>query len=189
MARAECHASTPSVSGAASPTTSTTKSVLPTIRPIRRATACARPSPTRSRKAASRRSWRRSICASRRLTTAIGVQGGHQELTAPSPDDAGLWDPNTNRRIAGYMFNEFKFSDTTKAQLAGRIERVDLSRDRAQLRRCRHDDLDADLARLHAEERERRADPELCLGSRRQHHGAICRARAEAGGAVLRRRP
>lgn len=63
------------------------------------------------------------------LTTALGVQGGHQELTAPSPDGAGLWDPNSNRRIAGYMFDEFKFSETTKAQLAGRIERVDLSGD------------------------------------------------------------
>lgn len=61
------------------------------------------------------------------LTTAIGVQGGHQELTAPSPDNAGLWDPNSNNRIAGYMFNEFKFSETTKAQLAGRIEQVNLS--------------------------------------------------------------
>ena len=61
------------------------------------------------------------------LTTAIGVQGGYQQLTAPSPDNAGLWDPNTNSRIASYMFNEFKFSDMTKAQIAGRIERVDLS--------------------------------------------------------------
>jgi iron complex outermembrane recepter protein len=61
------------------------------------------------------------------LTTALGVQGGHQELTAPSPDNAGLWDPNSNWRIAAYMFNEFKFSDTTKAQIAGRIERVELS--------------------------------------------------------------
>jgi iron complex outermembrane receptor protein len=61
------------------------------------------------------------------LTTAIGVQGGHQKLIAGSPDGIGLWDPNTNRRIAGYLFNEFKFSDTTKAQIAGRIERVDLS--------------------------------------------------------------
>src|ERR1043166_2145219 len=66
------------------------------------------------------------------MTTAIGVQGGHQELTAPSPDDptfgrGGLWDPNSNRRIATYIFNEFKFSETTKAQIAGRIERVDLS--------------------------------------------------------------
>jgi iron complex outermembrane receptor protein len=61
------------------------------------------------------------------LTTAVGVQGGHQELTAPSPDNIGLWDPNSNHRIAGYTFNEFKFSETTKAQISGRIERVDLS--------------------------------------------------------------
>ena len=61
------------------------------------------------------------------LTTAVGVQGGHQELTAPSPDGIGLWDPNSNRRIAGYIFNEFKFSPTTKAQIAGRIEQVSLS--------------------------------------------------------------
>ena len=58
------------------------------------------------------------------LTTALGVQAGHQELTAPSPDNAGLWDPNNNHRIAGYMFNEFKFSESTKAQVAGRIESV-----------------------------------------------------------------
>ncbi len=63
------------------------------------------------------------------------MQGGHQELTAPSPDGAGLWDPNTNQRIAGYMFNEFKFSETTKAQIAGRIEQVYAVRHRAQLRR------------------------------------------------------
>jgi iron complex outermembrane receptor protein len=66
------------------------------------------------------------------LTTAVGVQGGHQKLTAPSPDDPGsplngLWDPNKNSRIASYIFNEFKFSETTKAQIAGRIERVNLS--------------------------------------------------------------
>lgn len=61
------------------------------------------------------------------LTTAIGVQGGHQELTAPSPDGAGLWDPNSNWRIAGYLFNEFEFTPTTKAQIAGRIEQDDLS--------------------------------------------------------------
>src|SRR5207237_1444488 len=61
------------------------------------------------------------------LTTAIGVQAGHQRLTAPSPDNFGLWDPNTNTREAAYTFNEFKFSPTTKAQLAARIERVDLS--------------------------------------------------------------
>jgi iron complex outermembrane recepter protein len=66
------------------------------------------------------------------LTTAVGVQASHQELTAPSPDDIGspingLWDPNRNKKVAGYIFNELKFSDTTKAQVAGRIEHVNLS--------------------------------------------------------------
>ena len=66
------------------------------------------------------------------VTTAFGVQAGHQELTAPSPDDPGspfngLWDPNNNNRVAGYIFNELKFSETTKAQIAGRIEHVNLN--------------------------------------------------------------
>ena len=66
------------------------------------------------------------------VTTAFGLQAGHQELTAPSPDDPGtlfngLWDPNRNTREAGYVFNELKFTETTKAQIAGRIEHVDLS--------------------------------------------------------------
>lgn len=61
------------------------------------------------------------------LTTAVGVQGGHQDLTAPSPDGIGLWDPNSNWRAAGYIFNEFRFSEATKAQIAGRIEQVSLS--------------------------------------------------------------
>lgn len=66
------------------------------------------------------------------VTTAFGLQAGHQDLTASSPDDPGsplngLYDPNKNDRIAGYAFNELKFSETTKAQIAGRIERVDRS--------------------------------------------------------------
>src|SRR6202048_4957343 len=66
------------------------------------------------------------------VTTAFGLQAGHQELTAPSPDDPGspingLFDPNNNNRVAGYVFNELKFSETTKAQISGRIERVNLS--------------------------------------------------------------
>lgn len=66
------------------------------------------------------------------LTTAIGVQGAHQRLTGSSPDDPtsplnGLFDPNRNSRVATYVFNEFKFSETTKAQIAGRIEQVNLS--------------------------------------------------------------
>jgi iron complex outermembrane receptor protein len=66
------------------------------------------------------------------LTTALGVQASHQQLTAPSPDDPGsplngLYDPNKNTKMAGYVFNEFKFSESTKAQVAGRIEHVNLT--------------------------------------------------------------
>ncbi|MBR0822154.1 TonB-dependent receptor [Bradyrhizobium liaoningense] len=65
------------------------------------------------------------------VTTALGFQAGHQELTAPSPDNPGtlfngLWDPNNNTRVAAYAFNEFKFTDATRAQIAGRIEHVEL---------------------------------------------------------------
>ena len=66
------------------------------------------------------------------ITTAVGVQASHQEITAPSPDDPGsplngLMDPNRNTRVAGYIFNEFQFNPSTKAQIAGRIEHVSLS--------------------------------------------------------------
>ncbi|ABE41265.1 TonB-dependent receptor [Rhodopseudomonas palustris BisB5] len=66
------------------------------------------------------------------VTTAVGVQASHQELTAPSPDDPtsplnGLFDPNKNTKLAGYVFNELRFTESTKAQVAGRIEHVDLS--------------------------------------------------------------
>jgi iron complex outermembrane receptor protein len=64
------------------------------------------------------------------LTAALGVQGGHQELTAPGDTPgpfSGLYDPNANRRLAGYAFNELKFGPTTKAQVSGRIERVNLN--------------------------------------------------------------
>ncbi|MBR1120403.1 TonB-dependent receptor [Bradyrhizobium lablabi] len=65
------------------------------------------------------------------ITTAFGLQAGHQELTAPSPDDPGsplngLFDPNKNNRVAGYIFNELKFTETTKAEISGRIEHVNL---------------------------------------------------------------
>lgn len=66
------------------------------------------------------------------ITTALGVQASHQYLNAPSPDDPGslfngLFSPNTNNKVAGYIFNELKFTETTKAQVAGRIEHVSLS--------------------------------------------------------------
>lgn len=66
------------------------------------------------------------------VTTAVGMQVGHQDLTASSPENPGslfngLFNPNSNTRVAGYVFNELKFTDTTKAQIAGRIEHVELS--------------------------------------------------------------
>ena len=66
------------------------------------------------------------------LTTAVGVQGWHQDLTAPSPDGAGsvlngLFDPNHTSSIAGYIFNEFRLSPTLRTQIAGRIEQNKVS--------------------------------------------------------------
>ncbi|MBV9557996.1 MAG: TonB-dependent receptor, partial [Pseudolabrys sp.] len=61
------------------------------------------------------------------LTTMLGTQFGHQNMTAPSPDNAGLWDPNENSRIGGYVFNEFRFARQTRLQIAGRIESAHLS--------------------------------------------------------------
>jgi iron complex outermembrane receptor protein len=67
-----------------------------------------------------------------KVTSAFGLQINHQELTAPSPDAPtspinGLWDPNHNTRVAGYTFNEFQFTVSTRAQVAGRFEHVELS--------------------------------------------------------------
>ena len=66
------------------------------------------------------------------MTTTMGVQGWHQRLTAPSPDNPGsilngLFDPNRTALVAGYIFNEFRLTDTLKAQVAGRIERTNVS--------------------------------------------------------------
>ena len=65
------------------------------------------------------------------ISTALGFQGGHTELTASSPENPGalfngLFDPNRNDRGAAYIFNEIRFTPATKAQLAGRIEHVSL---------------------------------------------------------------
>jgi iron complex outermembrane receptor protein len=65
-----------------------------------------------------------------KLATTIGAQVTHQALTAPSPDNTGLlnglFNPNTNSKVAGYTFNEFTFTPQTRAQIAARIEHVDL---------------------------------------------------------------
>jgi iron complex outermembrane receptor protein len=60
------------------------------------------------------------------LTTAIGVQASNQNLEAPGVE-GGLFDPNRTRSIAGYIFNEFAFTNTLKAQLSGRIEQVNIT--------------------------------------------------------------
>lgn len=60
------------------------------------------------------------------LTSAIGVQGYHQSLTSPGRI-GGLYDPNTTKTIAAYLFNEIRLSETLKAQIAGRIEHAEVS--------------------------------------------------------------
>jgi iron complex outermembrane receptor protein len=60
------------------------------------------------------------------LTTAFGVQGAHQYLDAPGTE-GGLFDPNTTRSVAGYVFSELKFNERQRMQIAGRIEQVDIS--------------------------------------------------------------
>jgi iron complex outermembrane receptor protein len=57
------------------------------------------------------------------LTSAFGIQAGHQQLTAPG-DNGGLFDPNETTNAAAFLFNEFKFSNTLRMQLAGRVEQV-----------------------------------------------------------------
>ena len=55
------------------------------------------------------------------LTSAMGVQASGEDLDAPGLE-GGLFDPNTTRSIAGYMFNEWQLTALTRMQLAGRIE-------------------------------------------------------------------
>lgn len=55
------------------------------------------------------------------LTTAFGLQAGHQQL-GTSGEAGGLLAPAETTSIAAFVFNELKFAPTWKAQLAGRIE-------------------------------------------------------------------
>ena len=57
------------------------------------------------------------------LTTAFGVQAARQKLTAAGTE-GGLFDPNRTNSIAGFIFNEFKFSPGLRMQVSGRIEKV-----------------------------------------------------------------
>ena len=106
-----------SASGSAPPTTSTTRSDLPTLRTSHR-----RRAPDLHQQGAGGRVETQLAPFDLRfatMTTALGVQAGHQQLTAfgdtPGPF-SGLYDPNSNRRVAGYIFNEFKLSDTLKGK-------------------------------------------------------------------------
>ena len=183
-------------SGSATPTTSTTRSALP-IRSTRRPTACARPSPTRSTKAASKCSSLPFDLRFAALTTALGVQARPAEADRagrrPGPL-SGLFDPNENTRVAGYIFNEFKFTERDQGadrrphraragSTARRRTFPPISCPTGNAARCRCNAR----AQLHAEERQRRPAPGPAVGSRRQRHRATCRARAEAGRAVLAR--
>ena len=58
------------------------------------------------------------------LTTALGVQASRQELTAPGAGAAACSIRTETTSVAGFMFNEFRFTDTLRMQLAGRIEHV-----------------------------------------------------------------
>jgi iron complex outermembrane receptor protein len=60
------------------------------------------------------------------LTTALGVQGSHQDLTSPGLA-GGLFDPNRTTAAAGFLFNELRFTETLRMQLAGRIENVSIT--------------------------------------------------------------
>ena len=113
------------------------------------------------------------------VTTAFGVQASHQQLTAPSPDDPGsplngLWDPNKNTKVAGYVFNEFKFSEThqgadRRPHRACQPQRHDAVvhsgtvRPQRQSRRYRA--AGRAQPEFHAEEREHRPDPESAVAN------------------------
>ena len=127
------------------------------------------------------------------LTTALGMQGGHQELTAPGDNTDpgnGLWDPNKNHRIAGFIFNEFKFSETgPRASLPAASRSVDLS-GTARIFPGGGVLVQTPVSRTYTPKSASVGlDPEPALGPRRQPHRAICGARAEACGNVLGRRP
>jgi iron complex outermembrane receptor protein len=55
------------------------------------------------------------------LRTSFGFQGTHQSITAPGVE-GGLFDPNTTRGVAGFLFHELIFNDSQRLQLATRVE-------------------------------------------------------------------
>ena len=118
------------------------------------------------------------------VTTAFGLQAGHQELTAPSPDDPGT---PAQRAVGPEQQHQRRRLRLQRVQ----VHRHDQGADRRPHRACRPARHDAGfipagfdltpirqsirpaIARnlsLHAEERQRRPDPEPAVRPRRQHH-------------------
>jgi iron complex outermembrane recepter protein len=58
-----------------------------------------------------------------RLTTAVGVQFGRQQIST-SGEAGGLLQPTQTRSAAGYIFSELQFLQTTRLQAAARVEYV-----------------------------------------------------------------
>ena len=121
------------------------------------------------------------------LTSAVGVQGAHQILTAPGRE-GGLYDPNTTKSVAGFLFNELRFNDAFRAQLAGRIEHAEVSGALPEL----FVDPTRPLARY------RQFTPksgafgllhDLPWRTRRQPDRTICRTRPARAGTAVARHP
>ena len=133
------------------------------------------------------------------VTTALGVQAGHQRLTAPSPDDPGsaVQRPvgtRTTTRASPATCSTSSSSPTPPRRRSPAASSMSICTARRRIsRRTSCPTAIRSLGTgaqpvLHAEERQRRPDPEPARRSRRQRHRAICRARAEARRTVLARR-
>ena len=130
------------------------------------------------------------------LTTALGVQAGHQDLTAPGDTPgqfSGLFDPNHNSRSRRLHFQRVQVHRHAQGAARGPHRKHRLEWHHAEFSRrtscltVATSSLSRAISHFTSEERQLRRDPEPSVGSRRQPDGAACRARAEAGGAVLAR--
>lgn len=60
------------------------------------------------------------------LKSFFGVQGANQILTSPGVE-GGLFNPNTTRSVAAFLFNEFRFTDALRMEIAGRVENANVA--------------------------------------------------------------
>ena len=119
------------------------------------------------------------------LTVAAGVQGMQQRLAAPGIE-GGLFDPNRTTGMAGFLFNELRFNDRLRMQLAGRIERNTVKGSVPNL----FVDPDVSVNRDLSFTPKSGAFGVLYDSagqSRVERHRAICRARAARAGASIAR--